>query len=128
MPRAVCGLATLASAIRSRPTARNDCASPVVPGLRGAIDECRSALYCRLNNTQFSGKLLCRKCQRQPASPAPKSPPAAQTEQAKATEEIAARCANCGSGVDKKVVAYCRFNSKRLGGRVLCRSCQASVA
>ena len=86
------------------------------------------AHYCRLNNTQFSGTLLCRKCQRQPASTAPKSRPTIQTEQAKAPEGIAARCATCGDGLDRKVVAFCRFNSQRYGGRILCRSCQVSIA
>ena len=28
--------------------------------------------------------------------------------------------------VDKKVVAFCRFSSKRFAGRVLCRACQSS--
>jgi hypothetical protein len=39
-----------------------------------------------------------------------------------------ARCIKCGSGVDRKVIEYCRINSKRFGGRVLCRTCQASVS
>lgn len=84
------------------------------------------AYYCRTNARKFAGKLLCRNCQAQPAG-MPKSPPA-ETGQLQSPEQVVARCANCGIGVDKKVVAYCRFNSKRLGGRVLCRSCQASAA
>lgn len=37
-------------------------------------------------------------------------------------------CDKCGAEVDKKVVAYCRFNRAKLGGfKVLCRNCQGSV-
>ena len=43
-------------------------------------------------------------------------------------DELAACCAACGIGVDKKVVAFCRFNSKRFAGRVLCRTCQVAAA
>jgi nuclease-like protein len=71
--------------------------------------------YCRKNGSRFANRLLCRKCQ----SFAPKQK---ENSVEKATtlnageSEIAARCANCGSGVDKKVVVFCRFNTKRFAG------------
>jgi hypothetical protein len=86
------------------------------------------ARYCRTNATRFAGQLLCRKCQ----DYAPHSQKQTQKElEEKAAKgdgagavEIAACCAVCGGGVDKKVVAFCRFNSKKFEGRVLCRTCQ----
>lgn len=83
------------------------------------------AYYCRTNASRFAGKLLCRSCQNQPAA-TPKSPPV-EPNLLTSPEQVVARCASCGSGVDKKVAAFCRFSSKRFEGRILCRSCQAKV-
>ena len=35
-------------------------------------------------------------------------------------------CDGCGAELEQKVVAFCRFNSKRFGGRKLCRACQSA--
>lgn len=37
-------------------------------------------------------------------------------------------CDGCGAELEQKVVAFCRFNSKRFGGRKLCRACQSAPA
>ena len=76
------------------------------------------AYFCRMNRARFAGKVLCRKCQ----GSAPKSEPKTALK-----EITAARCAACGTGVDSKVVAFCRFNTKLFAGRVLCRACQGKV-
>ena len=34
-------------------------------------------------------------------------------------------CDECGVAVENKVVAFCRFNKAKFGGRTLCRECQA---
>jgi hypothetical protein len=88
------------------------------------------AKYCRTNAARFAGQLLCRKCQ----GYAPQNQKKRESGE-KAVEggvagavEVAARCAVCGTGVDKKVVAFCRFNSKGFEGRVLCRECQGRTA
>jgi hypothetical protein len=36
-------------------------------------------------------------------------------------------CEKCGAAVDGKVVFYCRMNKQKFEGRILCRSCQATV-
>jgi len=94
-------------------------------GCQGPLSTAEAS-YCRSNAGRFEGRLLCRKCQSQPAKP--RTTPPVQPTHAEPLEEIAARCAVCGSGVDKKVVAFCRFSSKRFGGRVLCRTCQGAAA
>ncbi len=33
-------------------------------------------------------------------------------------------CETCGGAVDAKVMSYCRIKKEKLGGKVLCRSCQ----
>lgn len=97
------------------------------------------ANYCRTSTGKFGGKLLCRGCQKPTFQRAPAAKPiavpAAAISKAAApfvsptqpAIEIAARCAGCGDGVESKVVAFCRFNSKRFGKRVLCRNCQSQV-
>src|ERR1051325_4382675 len=81
--------------------------------------------YCRANASRFTGHLLCRKCQTNvPAIVKSSAKPAAPQS---LDAEITARCAICGIGVDKKVLAFCRFNSKRFAGRTLCRRCQSSA-
>lgn len=35
-------------------------------------------------------------------------------------------CARCGAAVDAKVVAFCRFNSRKFGMKTLCRPCQVN--
>lgn len=86
------------------------------------------ANYCRTNKAKFAGALLCRKCQglipKEVCTPAPVK----AAIQPDANPEIAAHCAGCGAGVDRKVIAFCRFNSKRFGGRILCRTCQTAIA
>lgn len=108
-------------------------AAPALPWDNNAAQKCQScagplttaeANYCRANAARFSAQLLCRKCQ----SYAPKREPKPVTVTSVIGDaEFAARCASCGTGVDKKVIAFCRFQSKRFGGRILCRSCQASA-
>jgi hypothetical protein len=104
-------------------------AAPTCQGCGGPLTAAE-ANYCQLHQAQFEDQLLCRKCQRKipnahhnlaPVKPAQNAPPDGEGG------EVVARCAECGAGLDRKVVAFCRFNSKRLGGRVLCRSCQVAV-
>lgn len=82
------------------------------------------ASYCRSRARRFAGLLLCRKCQGY-------CPEAVATEAIAAAgrkiEVPSARCALCADPVDRKVAAFCRFNSKRFGGRVLCRECQGKA-
>lgn len=80
------------------------------------------ANYCRTNSVRFADQLLCRKCQGYAPKNGQKPMKAASSETSES--QIAGRCAACGTGVDKKVAAFCRFNSKRFSGRVLCRACQ----
>ena len=35
-------------------------------------------------------------------------------------------CDVCGVELDEMVIALCRFNSKRFGGKKLCRTCQSA--
>lgn len=104
---------------------------PVAKAPEQPCQECRGALtvaeadYCQKYAARFGGKLLCRRCQAHFRSSG--KPPAAATPRNTAAE-TAARCAECGAGVDRKVIAFCRFSSKRFGGRVLCRQCQSSVS
>lgn len=86
------------------------------------------ANYCRKNATRFSGKLLCRTCQEY----LPKEPTRQKRLQtSRCTGETIDEkilkipvCARCGREVEQKVVKFCRFESKRFGGRILCRVCQ----
>lgn len=84
------------------------------------------ANYCRANSSGFAHQLLCRQCQ----GYVPKRerisagiPPSHPTP-----TEAPACCAECGAEVDNKVVvAFCRFNSRRFAGRILCRKCLNSA-
>jgi hypothetical protein len=38
----------------------------------------------------------------------------------------AVKCESCSAILEPKVINYCRYNSKRFGGRKLCRTCQTS--
>jgi hypothetical protein len=107
------------------PSTQLDPTTPSCQGCGGPLTEAE-ARYCRTHSGRFGGRLLCRKCQSQPTPIAKVAVPDAQHSEA--AGEVAARCAVCGAGVDKKVVAFCRFNSKRFGNRVLCRACQADAA
>ncbi len=84
--------------------------------------------YCRQNEARFGGDLLCRKCQ----GYAPKAPPAnvllLHDTPLQAETRRAPRCEVCGATVDQKVVWYCRLNTKRFAGRLLCRTCQPPVS
>lgn len=54
--------------------------------------------------------------------------PKAAVSNAVVSEGYAGICDLCGCGVEKKVVYYCRFNRKKLGGhKVLCQVCQKEV-
>ena len=74
--------------------------------------------FCCAHQERFGGKILCRTCQMVPTEtkpvPEPSKPASGST------------CHECKTPVDAKVVAFCRFNSKRFNKRVLCRSCQAT--
>ena len=80
--------------------------------------ESKVAAFCRAHEKRFGGKILCRTCQT--AFYAPKSVPEPQIISSEPT------CHECNSPVDSKVVAFCRFNSKRFNKRVLCRNCQTA--
>ena len=119
-----------AAPVQATPAAPKTCESCHGP-LSGAEAE-----YCRKFPGKFGGKLLCRGCQKpagrtrtqdQPAPVSPAASPPISAAPAPVPAMIAARCAGCSEGVEHKVVAFCRFNSKRFGGRVLCRNCQATV-
>ena len=86
------------------------------------------ARYCREDEGRFAGRLLCRTCQ----GYAPKSTAANVLQLHDAPVPVqnrSARCCEaCGAAVDQKVVNFCRFNSKRFAGRLLCRACQPSAS
>lgn len=117
-----------------------------------ACSDCGTAVgqkvadYCLTHDKRFGGRIFCRDCQpKQPkglvageersksvAEPENHSnreagggtvgqDPAAEDE-AGATPALA--CVECGSAVDSKVASFCRVNSKRFKGRLLCRACQ----
>lgn len=54
--------------------------------------------------------------------------PAAQTipEILSRTSTAGCVCAACGAGIEARVVSYCRQNSERFAGRLLCRGCQSA--
>ena len=85
----------------------------------GASLDSKTINFCRLNKKRFDGKMLCQKCQGYVPADVPAPVPAKPTGNA---------CAECGTPVDSKVVAFCRFNSSKFGKRILCRTCQATVA
>jgi hypothetical protein len=92
------------------------------------------ASYCRNRPRRFAGQLLCLKCQKYaPANTAASTAPAVLDDAPSssvhpAIERRVHTCDACGAAVDSKVVAFCRFNSKRFGKRILCRACQGSAA
>lgn len=110
--------------LRDAPTAALT-AVPAAGAEFGAVcEECggqvtkAEAYFCRMNKARFASKVLCRKCQEFVPKAAPK---------AAAKVSAAARCVECGTDVDDKVVAFCRLKSKRFGGRLLCRTCQGKA-
>ena len=77
--------------------------------------ESKVAAFCRSHEKRFGGKILCRTCQTVFYEPKPV---------AEAVNVISGpTCDECKTSVDSKIVAFCRFNSKRLNKRVLCRTC-----
>jgi hypothetical protein len=82
------------------------------------------AAFCRKQSKRFAGQLLCRKCQ----AYAPAALPRRESPTRAPTQATAARCAACAAPVDSKVVAFCRFNSKRFAKRILCRACQPKAS
>ena len=78
------------------------------------------AEYCRARAARFAGQRLCRSCQRS----APELMPVSSVARSGIDAKPIATCAQCGSPVDAKVVAFCRFNGKRFARQVLCQACQ----
>ena len=74
--------------------------------------------FCHSHEKRFGGKILCRTCQATPTAKvvAPVCPVATS----------GASCNQCHEPVDSKVAAFCRFNSRRFGKQILCRSCQST--
>lgn len=86
--------------------------------------------FCRGNPDRFSDKLLCRKCQNWAPRNVPPAKPIGSlqfNDTPVPPANTVARCAECGTPVDAKIVAFCRINSKRMNRRTLCRKCQANV-
>ncbi len=76
--------------------------------------------FCRSHEKRFGRMILCRTCQTAFSEPKPVR---------ESLETVSGpACHECKSPVDSKVVAFCRFNSKRFRQRVLCRTCQTSSA
>jgi hypothetical protein len=84
------------------------------------------ASFCRNRARRFAGQCLCRKCQALAPSetPHPMVLNESPTQCVKPEPNPASRCMECSAPVDAKVVAFCRFNSRRFGKRILCRVCQ----
>ena len=74
--------------------------------------------FCRSNEKRFGGKILCGTCQTAATAKAVAPTPSVTASRAS--------CHQCHEPVDTKVVAFCRFNSRRFGRQILCRSCQSS--
>lgn len=108
------------------PTPTQPLVGQVCQGCGGPLSKAE-AYYCRVNAAQFANQLLCRKCQSYAGNAKATRAPKPVDTLVTPVVEMAATCAVCGIGVDKKVVAFCRFNSRRFGGRVLCRTCQTTV-
>jgi hypothetical protein len=80
--------------------------------------------FCRMKCGDFLGQLLCRKCQ----GYLPKDRLTAKTpEEGVAGRREAAWCVACGEDVDERIVGFCRLNSAKFDGAILCRSCQRSL-
>lgn len=59
----------------------------------------------------------------------PKPNPGQVQAPAAAAGGFSGSCDKCGTNVEAKVVAYCRFNRTKLGGhKVLCRDCQKAIS
>jgi hypothetical protein len=88
--------------------------------------ECRQAVepkvvnFCHANERRFGGAILCRICQTTASAIKPAAAPL--------VEVSGPTCRECNTPVDAKVVAFCRFNSRRFNKRVLCRTCQTNAA
>ena len=91
-----------------------------------SCERCRATVedkvvaFCRSHEKRFGEKILCRTCQTAFYEPKPVPEPLASAS--------GSTCHECQTPVDAKVVAFCRFNSKRFNKRVLCRTCQATSA
>lgn len=91
-----------------------------------ACEKCQVAVepkvvsFCRAHEKRFGGKILCRTCQNASADVALVPEPSGLVP--------VASCNECSTPIDAKVVAFCRFNSRRFGKRVFCRSCQTNAA
>ncbi len=84
--------------------------------------------YCRQNEARFGGDLLCRKCQGYAPKAAPANVLLMHDAPGRVEKRGVSRCEVCGATVDQKVVCFCRFNSKRFAGRLLCRACQPAAS
>lgn len=112
--------------------------------------------FCRDNTERFEYKLVCMNCQKNyrrvrradsstlaeaavslasvnsESHSQASEPPAAYVVEPVATAKQPKpakprHCDVCGAEVDAKVVAFCRFNKGRFGGKVVCRECQAGA-
>lgn len=90
----------------------------------GANVESKVVYYCRFNRNKLGGhKILCQQCQREVGKSNVTASNGAQS-----AEKGTVTCEKCAAEVSSKVVAYCRFNRKKLGGfKVLCPTCQKTV-
>ncbi|MBW2187881.1 MAG: hypothetical protein JRG71_16365 [Deltaproteobacteria bacterium] len=110
-------VATPAQSSKAEPTP--DCCDKC-----GANVESKVVYYCRFNRCKLGGhKILCQQCQREVGKPK-----VAVTDLVQPAEKGAGACEKCAAVVSSKVVAYCRFNRKKLGGfKTLCPTCQKTV-
>ena len=86
------------------------------------------ARYCRQNESRFAGGLLCRNCQGYAPKAAPANVLLLHDVPTRVENRKAPRCEVCGAAVDQNVVYFCRINSRRFSGRLLCRACQPSAS
>jgi hypothetical protein len=86
-------------------------------GCGGPITQAE-AFFCRVNKARFGGAALCRKCQTM--VPIDKPMPT------RAPQPTKACCEDCGVALETRVMEYCRDNSKRFEGKLLCRKCQSA--
>lgn len=84
-----------------------------------AAIEPKVVAFCRSNEKRFGGKILCRTCQTTATAKALVPEPAAVVS--------GSSCNQCHEPVESKVVAFCRFNSRRFGKQILCRTCQTTA-
>ena len=89
-----------------------------------SCERCQTAVedkvvaFCLAHDKRFNGKILCRTCQTAFYEPKPVPEPLITAS--------GSTCHECQTPVDAKVMAFCRFNSKRFSKRVLCRTCQTT--